>query len=84
MVKEEETKNTKRSIHRSRQKAAANSTGSVHCDECELANSKHAGIRYPCIECPDRPSFTRKGDLKKHSDSIHPGVKYPYALSVTT
>ena len=40
-------------------------------------NSKHAGIRYPCTECPDRPSFTQKGDLKKHTDSKHLGVKYP-------
>merc|ERR1712051_1173779 len=72
VMKREETKNTERSIARPRQKAVAKSEGRVNCDECEAAfssktnlghhkKSKHEGMRYPCTECPDGPSFTQKG-----------------------
>ena len=44
-----------------------------HCSQCEYRATKE--VRYPCNKC--EYSATTTGNLKRHIQNIHEGLKYP-------
>merc|ERR1712051_155471 len=71
---------TRTIARRPTQRGVANSEGKYSCDQCDASygrtshlnehkRSKHEGIKYSCIQCPEQTPFTRESELKRHTDA---------------